>query len=100
MCVSSVVAYELAVGVAKSPDTARHRAQLDAFLASVQVVPFEMRDAEESADIRAHLERLGSPIGPYDLLIAGLARCRNLVLVTHDAAEFGRVPGLQIEDWF
>ncbi len=49
--------------------------------------------------IRAHLENLGTPIGPNDLIIASIAIAEGLILVTHNTSEFGRVPGLQIEDW-
>ncbi len=61
--------------------------------------PFEPEDAEEAGDIRAELERAGTPIGPYDVLIAAQARRRNALLVTANMGEFTRVPGLRIEDW-
>ena len=62
-------------------------------------IAFETDDALEAAAIRSHLTRLGTPIGPYDTLIAGQARARNLVLVTRNTAEFARVPDLQVENW-
>jgi len=49
--------------------------------------------------VRARLERLGTPVGSFDTLIAGQALARGLVLVTHNVEEFGRVPGLRVEDW-
>jgi tRNA(fMet)-specific endonuclease VapC len=55
--------------------------------------------AAESAIIRAQLEKKGTPIGPYDLLIAGLARSRGMTLVTNNIKEFGRVVSLQLENW-
>src|SRR5580704_15649741 len=63
------------------------------------VVPFELEDAEEAGDIRAALERLGTPIGPYDVLIAAQARRRGAILVTANKNEFSRVSGLQTQDW-
>jgi tRNA(fMet)-specific endonuclease VapC len=62
-------------------------------------LPFEIEDAEEAGDIRAALERAGTPIGPYDILIAAQARRRGAILVTANEHEFARVPGLMVEDW-
>jgi tRNA(fMet)-specific endonuclease VapC len=70
------------------------------FLAGdITVLPFEPADAEEAGDIRAAMERAGAPIGPYDLLIAAQARRRAALLVTANAREFARIPGLLTEDW-
>ena len=55
--------------------------------------------ASEAARIRARLERKGTPIGPYDVLIAGLAKSRALTLVTNNTREFSRVRGLSVENW-
>ena len=65
----------------------------------MQVLDFDAEDAEEAGDIRATLQRAGTPIGPYDILIAAQARRRDALLVTANTREFARVPGLQIEDW-
>jgi tRNA(fMet)-specific endonuclease VapC len=62
-------------------------------------LPFDDRAAEEYGDIREHLAAMGTPIGPNDLIIASIARANGMTLVTHNTAEFSRVPGLQIEDW-
>lgn len=62
-------------------------------------LPFDDRCAEEAGLIRLDLERSGRPIAPNDLLIAAIARAHDLVLVTHNSREFGRIPGLQLEDW-
>jgi tRNA(fMet)-specific endonuclease VapC len=73
---------------------------LATFLAlDVTLWPFEPEDAEEAGDIRAVLERAGTPIGPYDILIAAQARRRSAVLITANEREFARVPGLKTEDW-
>ena len=63
------------------------------------VLDFDKEDARQSGQIRALLAGKGTPIGPYDVLIAGQAIARNLTLVTHNTDEFRRVPGLRIEDW-
>jgi tRNA(fMet)-specific endonuclease VapC len=63
------------------------------------VLEFDQEDARQAGEIRAALAATGTPIGPYDVLIAGQARARSLVLVTHNTREFSRVSGLDIEDW-
>lgn len=98
--VSTIVAYELAVGVAKSPEATRRREQLHRFLSAVTVVSFGPAEADAAATLRADLERRGIPIGPLDVLIAGSALARGATLVTHNTREFQRVPGLRVEDWF
>ena len=65
----------------------------------ISILPLEPEDAEEAGEIRAALERAGTPIGPYDVLIAGQARRRDALLVTANSREFARVPGLKTEDW-
>lgn len=60
---------------------------------------FGKEDARQAGEIRAILAARGSAIGPYDVLIAGQACARDLILITHNTAEFARVPGLRIEDW-
>ena len=95
-----VVWFELRYGAAKSARVQQNLATLAAFLAlDVVIWPFDVADAEEAGDIRAALERAGTPIGPYDVLIAAQARRRGALLVSADAREFARVPGLRFEDW-
>ena len=65
----------------------------------IEVLPFETTDADEAGDIRAALERAGTPIGPYDVLVAAQARRRDALLVTANEREFARVPRLKFEDW-
>jgi tRNA(fMet)-specific endonuclease VapC len=62
-------------------------------------LPFDDPAAEEYARVRAHLANQGTPIGPNDLIIAATALANQLTLVTHNTAEFSRVPGLTLEDW-
>jgi len=64
-----------------------------------EVVEFDHEDARRAGEVRALLAAHGTPIGPYDVLIPGQARARELILVTHNTAEFERVPGLRLEDW-
>lgn len=97
---SSIVAHELWYGVAKSELIAQNARALDAFLSrEVAVLDYSAQDAQAAGEIRAELERQGQRIGEYDTLIAGQAYSRNLVLVTANTREFGRVKGLVVEDW-
>ena len=98
--VPTIVLYELWYGIKKSARLDENRAALSTFLAlDVTQWPFESGDAEEAGDIRAALERIGKPIGPYDILIAAQARRRGATLITANEREFARVPGLKTEDW-
>jgi tRNA(fMet)-specific endonuclease VapC len=98
--IPSIVLYELWYGIKKSARPQENAANLSAFLAlDVTSWPFEPEDAEEAGDVRAALERAGTPIGPYDILIAAQARRRGATLATANAREFARVPGLKTEDW-
>ena len=98
--IPTVVLYELWYGIKKSARAQENADALDDFLAlDVTPWPFEPEDAEEAGDVRAALERLGTPIGPYDVLIAAQARRRGAILVTANKNEFARVPGLQTQDW-
>jgi len=98
--VSSVVVFELRYGSAKSQFPKATNARLDAFLAGpVTVLPFDEDDATDAGAARAILERAGTPVGAYDLLIAGQARHRGLTLVTANSREFSRIQDLAWEDW-
>ncbi len=98
--VSSVVTFELWYGIAKSARQATNTAMLEAFLAGpISLLPFEEGDARFAGSIRAALQASGTPIGAYDLLIAGQALARQLTLVTANVSEFSRVKGLSWQDW-
>jgi tRNA(fMet)-specific endonuclease VapC len=97
IAISSVVVHELFYGAFKSQRATQNVALLDAL--RFTVLEFDKEDAREAGEIRALLASRGTPIGPYDGLIAGQAVARNMTLITHNTDEFGRVPGLQIEDW-
>ncbi|AGW93425.1 MULTISPECIES: type II toxin-antitoxin system VapC family toxin [Cupriavidus] len=93
----SIVAHELFYGAYKSQRAAANLARIEAL--QFEVVPFDAEDAQHAGEIRAQLAAVGTPIGPYDVLIAGQARARNLILVTHNIREFARVAQLTVEDW-
>ena len=98
--VSSIVAFELWYGVAKSSRQQVNRQRLATFLRGpITLLPFEDEDAEVAGAVRATLEAAGTPIGAYDLLIAGQAERRKLTLVTANVAEFARIQGLAWQDW-
>lgn len=97
--VCSIVKAELCFGAMKSADPGRNFALQQAFLAQFVSLPFDDLAATTFGVIRSQLEANGTPIGAYDLQIAAIAVANNLTLVTHNTREFGRVDGLQVEDW-
>lgn len=97
---SSVVYYELQVGILKSTNPQKRIAQLAHIKTQVSWVDFNEKSAQATAQIRVALERIGKPIGCYDVQIAGMGLANDLVVVTHNVGEFGRVNGLKMEDWF
>jgi tRNA(fMet)-specific endonuclease VapC len=96
--VCSVVAAELAYGVAKSR-SARNRQALEMFLAPLEILPFDEAALWVYGDLRAELERKGTPIGALDTMIAAHALSQKSTLVTNNTREFDRVPGLMLENW-
>ncbi len=96
--ISSIVAAELAYGVAKS-GSMRNRSALEMFLAPLEVLPFDDNAFWAYGDLRAALERQGQPIGAMDTMIAAHARSLDAVLVTNNTREFSRVSGLRLENW-
>ncbi len=99
LCISTIVLSELLHGAAKAGRPEHSRSEVERFAARLEVLVFDEAAADHAAEIRAHLERQGLPIGGYDLLIAGHARSRGLTVVTGNLAEFRRVDGLRCEDW-
>lgn len=94
---SAIVLFELYFGAFKSRLRPHNLARFDAL--PLDVLPFGKEDARHAAEIRMTLAVRGTPIGPYDLLIAGQARARDLILVSNNVREFSRVDGLRLEDW-
>ena len=97
IAISAIVAHELFYGAFKSRRGAQNVALIDAL--QFAVLEFDKEDARQAGELRALLAARGTPVGPYDVLIAGQAKARNLILVTHNRDEFGRVPGLRLDDW-
>ena len=95
----AVVKAELLYGARRSGRVAENIRLLARFFAPFVCLPFDDRCAEHYGILRAELEGLGRPIGPYDLMIAATALVHGLVLVTHNVGEFSRVVGLSLEDW-
>jgi tRNA(fMet)-specific endonuclease VapC len=95
----AIVKAELLYGARKSARVDHNLRLLRRFFAPLVSLPFDDRCAEQAGLIRLDLERSGRPIGPNDLLIAATARAHDLTLVTHNLREFGRIPGLAIDDW-
>lgn len=98
--IPTVILFEIEAGIARSSQGARRRAQLDEALAAIQTLSFGRKEARAAARVRADLESAGTPIGPYDVLIAGTALANGGTLVTRNEREFGRVPGLALENWY
>jgi tRNA(fMet)-specific endonuclease VapC len=97
--VSIITRAELFYGSAKSQTPERSRQKQLEFLQTIQTVHFGEGCDIAYGDIRAYLETNGLPIGANDLLIAATAIAHNLIIVTHNTREFGRIPAIQIEDW-
>lgn len=95
--IPAIVAHELFYGAFKGQRTADNLARVDAL--PFEVIEFDREDARLAGELRAQLAAAGTPIGPYDVLIAGQALARALTLVTHNTREFERVSGLRVEDW-
>lgn len=95
--ISAIVAHELFYGAYKGRRTADNLARISAM--RFEILAFDNEDARCAGKIRAVLAQAGTPIGAYDILIAGQALARNMTLVTHNMREFSRVPELNVEDW-
>jgi tRNA(fMet)-specific endonuclease VapC len=100
LCISTIVLTELLHGAEKSARPEHNRREVTNFATRLEVLPFDADSAGHAADIKAALERRGQVIGAYDVLIAGHARSRGLVVVTSNLGEFSRVDGLRAEDWW
>jgi tRNA(fMet)-specific endonuclease VapC len=100
LSVSAVTVMEIQYGLSRNPQRARRIAPLiDLLIASIVVIAYSDDDARETGRIRAELEAIGRPIGICDAMLAGVARYRGLLLVTHNTSEFSQVTKLRAEDW-
>ena len=99
MCISSVTLMELIYGAEKSSNPERNLAEVEGFAARLEVLNYGCEAAAHTGQLRAELFRAGTPVGPYDQMIAGHARSAGLIIVTNNQREFQRAPGLRVEDW-
>ena len=99
LAISAVVAHELYFGAYRSQRIAFNLETLRLLFADLVILDLDREDARTAGEIRATLARQGTPIGPYDVLVAGQAKARGLILVTNNVSKFQRVDGLKIEDW-
>jgi len=99
LSVSSITLSELEYGLAKSSNPQQNRDALDAFLAPLEIFPFNGEAAYRYGQIRAFLEKEGKSIGAMDMLIGAHAVSASMTLVTNNTKEFSRIPGLRLENW-
>lgn len=99
MAISTVTLGELVYGAERSSQSQRKLTDIEALVARIEVLSFDDPAAYHFGQIRADLYNRGQPIGPFDMMIAGHARSRGLILVTNNTDEFERVPGLRLENW-
>ena len=99
MAISTVTWSELVFGVERSAQPQRNQADIDGMAARLAVLDFDEKAAGHFGQIRAKLYAAGTPIGPYDMMIAAHARSEGLILVTNNMKEFERVEGLRLENW-
>lgn len=99
LCISVITLAELYHGAEKSARTADSLAEIEEFVSRIQVLSFSPEAAAHYGQLRAQLERAGTPIGSLDLLIGAHARSAGLTVVTNNRREFDRIPGLSVENW-
>ena len=99
MCISSITLAELLHGVEKSSMISQNMRKVEDFVSRLVVLPYDSSAASHYGDIRANLEKKGTPIGVNDVHIAGHARSEALILVSNNIREFERVEGLRLENW-
>jgi tRNA(fMet)-specific endonuclease VapC len=94
-----IVLGELYYGAYRSADPLRNLQLLSKLVSLVECAPYDTPAAAIYGQLRAHLVGMGTPIGPHDVQIAAIALSQSMILVTHNVAEFSRVPGISVEDW-
>jgi tRNA(fMet)-specific endonuclease VapC len=99
LCISSITLGELHYGAEKSARRVDNLTAIEHFVARLDVLPFEAKAAAHYGQVRAELERAGTPCGPHDMQIGGHARSEGLIVVTNNLREFNRMPGLRVENW-
>ena len=99
VCISSITLAELEYGMKHSSNPVKNEQALLRFLVPLSILPFGTAAASEYGEIRAHLQRSGTPIGPLNMLIAAHARAEDMILVTNNVCKFECVPDLEVENW-
>jgi tRNA(fMet)-specific endonuclease VapC len=99
LCISTITLGELHYGAEKSARPARNLAGLAQFVARLEALSFGDKAAAHYGQLRADLERSGTPCGSYDMQIGAHARSEGLIVVTNNTREFGRMPGVRVENW-
>jgi tRNA(fMet)-specific endonuclease VapC len=99
MAISTITIGELVYGAERSSNPQKNLLDIEGLIARLEVLDFDQTAAEHFGDIRAHLYRQGTPIGPYDMMLAGHARAHGFIMVTNNMKEFERVEGLRCENW-
>lgn len=100
LSISSINYMEISYGLQRHPQKAKHiEPILNDFFQDINILDFTKKDAQRAGEIRHNLNEKGTPIGPYDFLIAGVALNRDLILVTSNTREFERIIGLHLENW-
>jgi tRNA(fMet)-specific endonuclease VapC len=99
LCLSTITLGELHYGAEKSARRAQDLSALEQFAARLEILPFGEKAAAHYGQLRAELEKAGTPCGSHDMQIGGHARSEGLILVTNNLREFGRMPGLRTENW-
>jgi tRNA(fMet)-specific endonuclease VapC len=99
LCISSITLGELHYGAEKSARRVENLTAIAHFVARLEVLPFGEKAAAHYGQLRAELERAGTPCGPHDMQIGGHARCEGLIVVTNNMREFARMPGVRAENW-
>lgn len=99
LCISSITLGELHYGAEKSGRRAENLTAIEQFVARLEVLSFGDKAAAHYGQLRAELERMGTPCGPHDMQIGGHARSEGLILVTNNMREFARMPGIRAENW-
>lgn len=99
LCISSITLGELHYGAEKSARRSDNLTAIEHFTARLDVLAFADKAAAHYGQVRAELERAGTPCGPHDMQIGGHARSEGLIVVTNNAREFARMPGVRTENW-
>jgi tRNA(fMet)-specific endonuclease VapC len=99
LCISSITLGELHYGAEKSARRADNLTAVEHFVARLEILPFDAKAAAHYGQMRAELERAGTPCGPHDMQIGGHARSQGLIIVTNNIREFSRMPGMRVENW-